>query len=67
MDWEFLPNVCLRQLGGLIEVRSRVEVLSVAPVGGSALLHFVESPQVYSMSEWFHSNGVTSGFKAGKL
>ena len=36
MDWEFLPNVCLRQLGGLVEVRSRVEVLSVAPVGGSA-------------------------------
>lgn len=36
MDWEFLPNVCLSQLGGLIEARSRVEVLSVAPVGGSA-------------------------------
>ena len=36
MEWEFLPKVCLRHLGGLIEVRSRVEVLSVAPVGGSA-------------------------------
>ena len=30
MEWEFLPNVCLGQLSGLIEM------LSVAPAGGSA-------------------------------